>query len=93
MSRVVLRRHLQQYVWTLNTRLDRARQALATGTPQEQIDAAGEIAVLELRLDDLQRRQKWLDALPHGAFEGFLTALADIGLDFAMGFDRLILKY
>lgn len=64
---------------TLEERIQTDKDRLESGTPQEKVKAAGDLAVVERRLEETKKKISRLEAEPEGAWENFK---AEIEQDF-----------
>ena len=73
-------RHLTEKIKDLQLRLGADKARLETGTPNEKVEAAGDLALVERQLADLQEKLKKAEAEPEGFWERVKDELdEDIG--------------
>ncbi len=65
MSDEALRASLQEWLTEIGSGIDKARARLVSGDVKDQTRAAGDLAALEVRRDDLQRRLAEMDREPN----------------------------
>ncbi|MEJ1995891.1 MAG: hypothetical protein P8X75_11900 [Limibacillus sp.] len=86
-------RHLTERIKDLELRLGADKARLETGTPSEKVEAAGDLALVERRIADLEEKLKKAEAEPEGFWERVKDELEeDIG-SIETAFSRWTDKY
>lgn len=69
MSTEEYRRYLRERLAKLETQMQEARERLESGRPRDKVEAAGELAELERRHEEMGTKLEQLDGEPEGGLE------------------------
>lgn len=75
MSKTVYRDYLKGRLISLDSAMNAAESRLASGSPQQKLDAASELAYIERHLSETRAKLARLEAEPDGLWENVKTAL------------------
>lgn len=80
MTKEVYVEDLKRRIGKLEARIETDKKKLAGGAPRQEVDAAGDVALVEDRLADAKRKLAQLEKEPKGAWEDFRAEIEE-GLD------------
>jgi hypothetical protein len=79
-----LRRRLEE----LETKMAADRKQLASGSPHDKVEAAGDLAFLQQQLAETKQKLSRVESRPEGAWENFKTELEEEFDHLAVAFER-----
>jgi predicted nucleic acid-binding Zn-ribbon protein len=77
MTKEIYLQDLKRRIAALEARIEADRKKLGRGTPQQEVHAAGDLALVEDQLAETKRRLAQLEAEPEGAWEDFKAKLEE----------------
>ena len=93
MSKAEYLSHLRRRLQDLNSRMAADQKRLASGSPREKVEAAGDLALVEKHLAETKAKLSRLEAEPEGAWENFKTEIEEDFNDLEAAFDRWVERH